>query len=165
MSQAQPVTTTTDNVITGVVTSGGTITDNTTAPEGGVVSGVSDSPGAQAGTTDYRNPLASASPMTICDRCGSDQYRDVDIHGNYSVRRQCRLCGRFMGWPKWYGLDLTEASETVVECCQRILDDREVARLQRVQKLLGSNDKLKTAAQLFDYEAATAASASARRAG
>ena len=91
--------------------------------------------------------MADASPMTQCDRCGSAEFRDVDIHGNYSVRRQCRLCGRFMGWPRWRGLDLT-APETKAERCQR---------------LLAGNPKLKTAARLFDEQAYREASARATR--
>ena len=49
---------------------------------------------------------ANPHPLTVCDSCGSEAYRDVDIHGNYSLRRECAKCGRFMGWPKWKGLNL-----------------------------------------------------------
>ena len=56
------------------------------------------------------NPLANPSPMTVCDHCGSPDYRDVHT-GDYTVRRECSRCSRFMGWPRWRDLDLTDAPE------------------------------------------------------
>jgi hypothetical protein len=34
-------------------------------------------------------------------RCGSTEYVDIAISGGRS-RRDCRKCGRFLGWGKWY---------------------------------------------------------------
>ncbi len=44
------------------------------------------------------------------DRCGSTDYRDVDIYNGQSVRRDCAKCLRFMGWPKWRDLALGDDS-------------------------------------------------------
>jgi hypothetical protein len=41
-------------------------------------------------------------PDAVC-RCGSTQWRDVPIHGGRSIRRDCARCGRFLGFPLWYG--------------------------------------------------------------
>jgi hypothetical protein len=41
----------------------------------------------------------------VCDRCGSRVVVDVPIHEGESRRRDCRRCGRFLGWPKWQGRD------------------------------------------------------------
>ncbi len=38
-----------------------------------------------------------------CDRCGSVRFRDVEIHGGQSVRRDCAKCGTFIAFPVWYG--------------------------------------------------------------
>jgi hypothetical protein len=37
-------------------------------------------------------------------RCGSTQYVDVAISGG-RTRRDCRKCGRFLGWGRWYDHD------------------------------------------------------------
>lgn len=86
---------------------------------------------------------STTNPMIACDRCGSREYRDVDT-GNYSLRRECSKCSRFMGWPRWRGLTVSEVPETKAERCQRIL--------------AGNLDhKLRPASDLnFDYERATA---------
>jgi hypothetical protein len=49
-------------------------------------------------------PIIDAATTTsqIC-RCGSTTWRDVPIHGGESVRRDCGGCGRFIGFPVWYG--------------------------------------------------------------
>jgi hypothetical protein len=41
-----------------------------------------------------------------CDKCGSTDVVDVVIHGGHSLRRDCCICKRFLGWPIW-----TPASE------------------------------------------------------
>lgn len=46
-------------------------------------------------------PLRRPS-LVVCDRCGASDFHDAPIHDGRSVRRDCR-CGRFMGWPVWYG--------------------------------------------------------------
>ncbi len=53
-------------------------------------------------------PLASLPPRAIGSgtldkpcRCGSTEYVDVAISEGRS-RRDCRQCGRFLGWGKWY---------------------------------------------------------------
>jgi hypothetical protein len=43
--------------------------------------------------------------LTVCDRCQSQKYVDVPIHDGTSIRRDCRQCFRFMGFPKWYDKD------------------------------------------------------------
>ena len=50
-----------------------------------------------------RDPDRLKRVLTACDKCGSTEYVDVGIHGNYSLRRDCSKCGQFMGWPKWRG--------------------------------------------------------------
>jgi len=42
-------------------------------------------------------------PKPIC-RCGSTEYVDHPIHGGQSLRRDCARCGRFIGFPLWYGV-------------------------------------------------------------
>jgi hypothetical protein len=49
------------------------------------------------------HPAADPRPIEVCDRCGSIEYMDTPIHEGRSVRRDCALCRRFMGWPRWYG--------------------------------------------------------------
>lgn len=38
----------------------------------------------------------------VC-RCGSTKYREFRIHGGKTVRRDCAVCGRFLGFPAWHG--------------------------------------------------------------
>ena len=38
----------------------------------------------------------------VC-RCGSTKYREFRIHGGKTVRRDCAVCGRFLGFPVWHG--------------------------------------------------------------
>jgi hypothetical protein len=47
-------------------------------------------------------PRKPKRPDAVC-RCGSTQWRDVPIHGGRSIRRDCARCGRFLGFPLWYG--------------------------------------------------------------
>ncbi|MGB4726917.1 MAG: hypothetical protein WBH86_05905 [Thermogutta sp.] len=42
-------------------------------------------------------------PKPIC-RCGSSDYVDHPIHDGQSLRRDCARCGRFIGFPVWYGV-------------------------------------------------------------
>jgi hypothetical protein len=44
----------------------------------------------------------NTSKNAVC-RCGSTAWRDVLIHDGQSLRRDCGRCGRFLGWPIWYG--------------------------------------------------------------
>lgn len=39
----------------------------------------------------------------VC-RCGSTAWMDTPIHEGQSIRRDCRRCGRFLGFPKWHGV-------------------------------------------------------------
>ena len=50
-------------------------------------------------------PPGTAPAKAVC-RCGSMRWRDVPIHEGQSVRRDCRSCGRFLGFPVWYGKEL-----------------------------------------------------------
>ena len=36
-----------------------------------------------------------------CQRCGSQQMRDIPIHDGQSTRRECGSCGRFLDFPRW----------------------------------------------------------------
>lgn len=58
----------------------------------------------------YGNRFADPRPMTTCDRCSSTTYRDVPIHGGWSIRRDCGRCSRFLGWPRWYEKTLDQKS-------------------------------------------------------
>jgi hypothetical protein len=59
---------------------------------------------------EFRQPKASPPqrppkpkrPDAVCP-CGSTKWRDVPIHGGRSIRRDCARCGRFLGFPLWYG--------------------------------------------------------------
>jgi hypothetical protein len=42
------------------------------------------------------------SAGSVCP-CGSTSWRDLTIHDGQSLRRDCGRCGRFVGWPLWYG--------------------------------------------------------------
>ncbi len=44
-----------------------------------------------------------AKPTTTVCRCGSTTWVDVSIHAGRSIRRDCGRCGRFLGFPVWYG--------------------------------------------------------------
>ena len=46
-------------------------------------------------------PVSPSGPK--CRRCGSRLSVDVPIHEGRSIRRDCRKCGRFVGFPVWYG--------------------------------------------------------------
>ena len=46
---------------------------------------------------------AEAEPEVAVCRCGSTSWQDVPIHDGQSVRRDCGRCGRFIGFPVWYG--------------------------------------------------------------
>jgi len=45
---------------------------------------------------------ARVNPYAVCS-CGSTRWRDVPVHNGQSVRRDCRECGRFLGFPVWNG--------------------------------------------------------------
>jgi hypothetical protein len=49
------------------------------------------------------NPFADARPLTRCSNCGRGKFTDRRIHGGQSTARECDNCGRFMGFPVWYG--------------------------------------------------------------
>lgn len=60
---------------------------------------------------DPRNPRLSAThfvpdsrPLVECDKCGCISYRDQATHEGRSTVRECAFCGRFMGFPVWYGV-------------------------------------------------------------
>ena len=55
------------------------------------------------------DPATAEAPGPVC-RCGSTRFRDVPIHGGRSVRRDCAACGRFLGFPVWYGETRNEAA-------------------------------------------------------
>jgi hypothetical protein len=39
----------------------------------------------------------------VCPRCRSTEHTDVPIHAGRSTRRDCRKCGKFLGFPVWIG--------------------------------------------------------------
>ncbi len=53
--------------------------------------------------TPPANPFADARPLTRCDKCLCDRVRVRTIHGGQSRARDCARCGRFLGFPVWYG--------------------------------------------------------------
>jgi hypothetical protein len=103
-------------------------------------------------TAKIANPMADPRPLTVCDRCGSTDWQDVDC-GEYTIRRECSdpNCRRFMGWPKWRNLDLGTVA-------QSLNYQREQARQERVARIMGdAGGKVKpAAAMLFNYQQATA---------
>jgi len=46
-----------------------------------------------------------------CDRCGCTSFIDVAIHTGQSTRCDCARCGRFAGFPVWYGKPTKEFSQ------------------------------------------------------
>lgn len=44
-------------------------------------------------------------PLVACDKCGCLSFEDKPIHDGQSTRRSCSFCGRFMGFPVWYGVE------------------------------------------------------------
>jgi hypothetical protein len=54
-------------------------------------------------STTIANPLADPRPLAACDKCGCGLYTDQAIHAGESILRTCNHCGRFLGWPRWYG--------------------------------------------------------------
>ena len=50
----------------------------------------------------------------IC-RCGSTTWRDVLIHNEQSVRRDCSRCGRFLDFPLWYGKGAGQVGQHPIE--------------------------------------------------
>lgn len=59
--------------------------------------------------------MTQAAAVPECDRCGSRQFRDIDIHGGQSTRRDCAWCGRFHSWPRWYGVAAGSQEQTKQE--------------------------------------------------
>jgi len=51
-----------------------------------------------------------SSAVPVC-HCGSTSWRDVPIHGDQSLRRDCGRCGRFIGFPVWYGKDTLQSEQ------------------------------------------------------
>ena len=49
-----------------------------------------------------RPQKAASASKPICP-CGSTRYVDTPIHNGRSLRRNCQQCGRFLGFPRWYG--------------------------------------------------------------
>lgn len=41
--------------------------------------------------------------VACCDRCGSTEFSDVEIHDGQSVRRDCVRCRRTWGFAVWHG--------------------------------------------------------------
>ncbi len=50
-------------------------------------------------------PEALAPGGTRCEHCDSPEFTDMPIHGGQSLRRDCAKCGRYHGFPKWYGVE------------------------------------------------------------
>jgi hypothetical protein len=47
--------------------------------------------------------VATTEAGAVRCRCGSTSWEDVPIHNGQSMRRDCVRCGRFIGFPVWYG--------------------------------------------------------------
>jgi hypothetical protein len=72
---------------------------------------------AQAETLSPLSPFSPFHPaqerdlpvpagVDCCDRCGSTETTDSTIHGGQSVRRDCRVCGRFRKFVVWHGTEM-----------------------------------------------------------
>jgi hypothetical protein len=96
------------------------------------------------------HPAADPRPLTVCDRCGSTDLHDC-VTADYTVRVECRRCGRFCGWRKWRNLDLGAFAQSHD-------DQRDQARQERLARIMGqTSGKVKPASELtFDYSTATA---------
>lgn len=60
-----------------------------------------DSQGKPAGANAQAGSPSLAS-KAICP-CGSIRWKDTPIHNGRSIRRNCQQCGRWLGFPVWYG--------------------------------------------------------------
>ncbi len=82
---------------------------------------------------------AAVETGDACSRCSSTEFRDTPIHDGQSVRRDCAICNRTLGFPVWYGVE-QPPRET---------------RQQRVERILSGNiSGVTTAAKFFTPEAA-----------
>ncbi len=83
----------------------------TPAPTVGQAEATPQAPTLDAGRVVLLPPQPSLRPLPPGDvgtgdldkscRCGSTEYVDVAISGR-RTRRDCRECGKFLGWGKWY---------------------------------------------------------------
>lgn len=55
----------------------------------------------KARIAEHKTSIASAIQLSLCQKCGSQEFIDVTIHGGNSVRRDCAKCGRTAGFPVW----------------------------------------------------------------
>lgn len=74
----------------------------------------------------------------ICDRCGSTAYRDSEIHGGKSIRRDCAACNRTVGSPTWCPVSEQTRAERAKRICEAIPNTKPGSEL------------------LFDFDRATA---------
>jgi hypothetical protein len=63
-------------------------------------------PGGAAANLNAPTASGRSTSGPPCCRCGSARFRDVPIHGGQRTRRDCAECGRFIGFPVWYGRKL-----------------------------------------------------------
>lgn len=47
----------------------------------------------------------------MCDRCGSTEFTDTEIHNGESLRRDCRHCRLTWGFPVWHGRSVSDRSD------------------------------------------------------
>ena len=62
--------------------------------------------GVPTGTVEPGVLISTISTVTSgprCRHCGAHDQVDLPIHEGRSIRRDCGGCGRFIGFPKWYG--------------------------------------------------------------
>lgn len=62
-------------------------------------------------------------PANTACRCGSTEWKDTPIHDGQSIRRDCRRCGRFLGFPQWYGRSGAIAAEGPAVSHKEATDD------------------------------------------
>jgi len=47
-----------------------------------------------------------------CPRCCSERFVDIEIHNGQSLRRECAVCKRFIGFSAWHGMTLNSLPES-----------------------------------------------------
>jgi len=89
-----------------------------------------------------------------CPKCGGSQFVDSPIHDGESLRRDCAHCHRTAGFIFWHNEESAATEHVPIE-------EQEQERLARVERLLGDEPRVQTAAMLFTADAVRAASQAA----
>jgi hypothetical protein len=62
---------------------------------------------SSAPSAEPRDVRPAAAQGATCRRCGGAAFQNTAIHDGASVRRDCAVCGSFVDFSIWYGVDQT----------------------------------------------------------